>query len=205
MKKAKVSFVVFIALLIVWGCASTIKQPTVSQFRFDYNGENYRIRSIYSGNENELRNEIIGGRFMAVDYDKDKIIDSIILGNAELSEAQIVYDYALDMLSKENKLTQQDVRNGRFILENNDFHIEIKTFQIDNRETFNEFKVFEKRKVNPPVFAFQDTDADGNLDKVLKGECGTNEYQVMYSEAIDSGLEKGQLVKKDNMILVKNH
>ena len=51
-------------------------------------------------------NHLIGNDFVAVDLNQDRIIDEIIRGDISKYEAQIIYDYSLELLEKENKLNQ---------------------------------------------------------------------------------------------------
>ena len=101
-------FTCFIGFLLscvmLFGCAAQSPRFNVAQFWFDSNGETYRIRSITSEDKSESYNELIGEKFLAVDYNQDRIIDRILLGEASLSEAQKVYDYGLIQVTKQNKL-----------------------------------------------------------------------------------------------------
>ncbi len=121
-----------------------------------------------------------------------------------LSEAQRIYDYGLEKVTKENKLIVRVPSSDRYVHESNNFQIEIRSFRPANAQPFNEFKMIDKRPtVCPEVVVVVDQNADGTLDEVLKGTLSLEKAQARYSEAIENGLSKGELVKVDDAILVK--
>lgn len=191
-------------VFMLYGCAAHKPQVRVSQYRFNLEDNTYRIRSISSKDKAESYNELIGVKFMAVDYDQDGIIDCILLGEASLDEAQKIYEYGINGVAKENKLQVLNPGINRYIQEKNDFQIEIRSFRPVNAQPFNEFKITDNRPiVRPEVIILVDQNADGILDEVLKGSVALEEYQPQYDEMISSGLQKGDLIKVNGTILVK--
>jgi hypothetical protein len=187
----RVSFfsVVFSLMVpLLYGCAGQRPQLSASQYRFTFNDATYRIRSITSGDRTESYNELIGQEFMAADFDRDRVIDCILLGEVSLSRAQEVYEYGL---------------NG-YVYESNEFHFEIKSFRPASTPPFNEFKITSKRQlVSPQVIVAVDQNADGMLDEVSKGSVALEEVQPKYAEAIESGLQRLELVRVDHAVLVR--
>jgi len=120
----------FLALLgVLCGCASTKPTVTAAQYRFTLNDEVYRIRSITSSDNSLSYNELLGEKFLAIDFDQDRIIDRITIGTIELADAQNIYDYGLLLLSQENKLQERSPENHKYIYDDPNFYIEIKTFR----------------------------------------------------------------------------
>ncbi|HPC36384.1 MAG TPA: hypothetical protein P5268_07950 [Candidatus Marinimicrobia bacterium] len=198
--------VVFNLSLIVLflGSCTTRPQTSVAQYQFTYDNEVYRIRSIYAVEKNERYNELIGKNFLAVDFDQDRIIDKISVGNTTLAEAQKIYDYGLEMLTKENRLKEITPENHKYIEEFEDFHLELKSFYPVNAKPFNQFKITSKKQlVNPETAVAIDHDADGILDEISKGTISIQQAQIQYDNLINLGLQKNKLVKVDNAILVK--
>lgn len=205
LKRVSTFFLGFLlSIFMLYGCANQKPQLTASQYRFNFKDETYRIRSISSEDKKESYNELIGENFMAADFDQDRIIDCILLGEVILNEAQKIYEYGLDEVTKENKLQVRIPTVNRYVLEKNNFRFEIISFRPTNTQPFNELKIIDKHKlVSPQISVIVDQNADGTLDEVLKGEVTLEKVQSQYDEAIAAGLEKGELIKVNNTILVK--
>ncbi len=71
--------------IVPYGCAHQKPQPNATHYRFSFNDETYRIRSISSEDKTEAYNELVGGSFVAVDFDQDRIVDQIMLGVVSLT------------------------------------------------------------------------------------------------------------------------
>jgi hypothetical protein len=198
-----VVFSLALFVLLLSNC-TTRQQTSVAQYQFTFDGELYRIRSIYAAESNERYNELIGKNFLAVDFDQDRIIDKISVGTTTLAKAQKIYDYGLEMLTKENRLKEITPENHKYIEEFEDFHLELKSFYPVNAKPFNQFKIISKKQlVNPETAVAIDYDADGILDEISKGTISIQQAQVQYDNLINLGLQKNRLVKVDNAILVK--
>ncbi|HQE95664.1 MAG TPA: hypothetical protein PK885_07290 [Candidatus Marinimicrobia bacterium] len=198
-----VVFSLGLIVLLLNDC-TTRPQTSVAQYQFTFEGEVYRIRSIYAVENNERYNELIGKNFLAVDFDQDRIIDKISVGTTNLAEAQKVYDYGLEMLTKENRLKEITPENHKYIEDLEDFHLELKSFYPVNAKPFNQFKIISKKQlVNPEAAVAIDHDADGILDEISKGTLSIQQAQIQYDNLINIGLQKNRLVKVDNTILVK--
>lgn len=193
-----------LSIFALGGCASQKSQIRASQYRFNYDGEAYRLRSISSENTTEFYNELVGTNFVAVDFDQDRTLDRILLGEVSLAEAQKIYEHGLEELAKENKLEVRVPRVSRYVHEKNDFQIEIRSFRPANAQPFNEFVVTDKRPVAcPETTIIIDHHADGTLDETLKGSATPAEFQSQYAKALEAGLQKGELIKVNQAILVK--
>lgn len=195
---------IILSSLLLCACAREELRVKASQYRFKLDGENYRLRSITSEGESKFYNELIGAEFMAVDFDQDRILDCILLGEASLEEAQAIYEYGLNELSKENKLQLRMPTAKRYQHESNDLRLEIISFQRTNGQPFNEFKITGARQmVTPLLNVFVDRNADGTLDEVLKGAMALEKAQAQYAEMIEAGLQRQALIRTNGMILVK--
>lgn len=193
-----------LSIFMFCGCANQKSQIHASQYRFNYEGEAYRIRSISAEDKTEFYNELVGANFLAVDFDQDRVIDRIMLGEASLNAAQKIYDYGLDQLTRENRLQLRLPVVQRYVHEGCDTHREIISFRPANAPPFNEFKIVDKRQmVSPDLIVVVDQNADGKLDEVLKGTIKLEDAQSQYAEAIEAGLQRGELIKVNHTILVK--
>jgi hypothetical protein len=188
--------------MLLAGCAGTKPQYSVSQYIFNYNDEKYRIRTIHAENKLDSYNEIIGKTFLAADFDQDRVIDQIIMGSVDPAEVQVIYEYGLMNLSKENKLLETNPNIQRYVYQSIEFDYEIKTFQPAATEPFNEFTIIDKRSESQVLSTYIDLGADGTLDNTVKGTAGIVDIQPTYSDILISGMQKGKLVKSDGKILV---
>ena len=193
-------------LLLINNCASTKGQTKVSQFRFTYNDQVYRIRCISLENENKCYNEIMGKGFIALDLDQDRNVDHIKIGDIAIDEAQLIYDFGLNLLASENRLKEREDISKQYVYENDDYVFKIRSFRPENSNPFNELKIFDKQYESLPETGIMiDQNADGSLDDVLKGSLVINAFQKKYTDILDKGLKKAKLVKRDNMILVNEN
>ncbi|MBD3289031.1 hypothetical protein GF337_09525 [candidate division KSB1 bacterium] len=197
-------FFTLLISLIVFGCAKKKPELNVSQYRFSYEEEFYRVRSITSEDNGEKYNELIGEDFIATDYDQDGYIDYISMGEATVEHAQNIYVFGLDKLRKDDKLNIRTPTTQKYQHEEEKIVFEIISFRSANMQPFNQFKIIDKRQVvSPRITIFKDLDADGNLDELMKGEYSMDEAQSWYSKLIEKGLDEEELVRTENMILVK--
>lgn len=191
-------------LLLMSACAPQKPQPSASQYRFSYNDEVHRIRSIFSEDKKESYNELVGKNFVAADFDQDRVLDRILFGETSLSEAQKIYEHGLARLAQENKLQVRIPRVARYVYEKNGSQIEIRSFRPANARPFNEFVITDHRQaVHPEIIIIVDQNADGILDQVLKGAVALEKVQPQYTQAIAAGLRKRELIEVNNTILVR--
>lgn len=198
--------VLFLNVFTFYGCASQKpqSQTNVAQFRFSFNDKTYRIRSINSEDNAQSYNDLIGENFVAADYDQDRILDRVVLGEVSLNVAQQIYEYGLDRLTAENKLQVRVLNIDRYVHENNAMLIEIRSYQPDNAKPFNEFVITDNRSLLcSEVTIVIDRDADGILEEVLKGSISLEKAQSQYEVAIKAGLQRGELVKSNQTILAR--
>ncbi len=193
-----------LATMALLNCAHQKQRPTVSQYRFTIDNEIYRIRSIVSEIKSQSYNEVIGENFLAVDYDQDGVLEAVVMGEVALSEAQKIYDHGLASLRKEDKLSVRAPNRKSFSKEKDKFQFEIQSFRPSDAPPFNEFKVMDKRSlVAVEVIVLLDENADGMLDKILRGSGSVEKYQSQYAEMIRAGLKSGELIELNGAIVVK--
>lgn len=195
--------VIFLGVFLLYGCAGSRKpKHRVAAYSFNFEGKAYRILSGSPGGKEAPYNQLVGKDFVAVDFAQDRIIDQVIVGDVSRIEAQKIYDYGINMAAKENKLRERLPVAARFIEETSDFYYEIISFQVGETHPFNQFKITSRHQAYPQIVSV-DREADGTLDEVLKDMATLEELQPQYSLAIKAGLQKGELIRVDNMIIVK--
>lgn len=199
----KIVYGAFFLATVSWNCAHKPSGPEVALYAFEYQGERYRIRSLYAP-QGESFNELIGPGFLARDLDQNGTLDQVVLGNFSLSEAQKIYAHALDELRTQNRLKKIESEERIYRYQNSKFAYEIKTEAPLEGNSTNLFKVFEMGHVSQSEVAMaKDTNADGILDEIVKGEMVVEDLQAMYAKCISKGLEEGKLVKDHGFIIVK--
>lgn len=199
-----ITFILNLVLIIgLSGCFSS--ELKVSEFEFNYNNQNYIIRSAYCPNDPESCNQLMGNDFIAVDMNQDRVIDKILKGDITLSEAQTIYDYSLDILSKQGKINEINRESKKYLNKEDDYNFEMISFFPRSNSPFNEFKIFEKGNnlFNGHENIYVDNNADGTLDEILKGTMDIKEAQEYYSKQIEKGLGNNNLIKMDKFIIVK--
>ncbi len=195
--------VILIYNCMFYSCAGRKPNLRVAVYSFEYNEENYRIRSVSSKNDSLFFNELIADKFTAKDYDQDGFIDEIILGKVNMSEAQKIYEYALTTLTMQNKLREVSYKLNAYKHSNSEYNYEIKSFRPSKAEPFNEFIIISNRQIlNPYIIICIDQKADGILDRIVKGTISLEKIQTLYSDVIKKGLKSNELIEIDNMILV---
>ena len=121
-----------------------------------------------------------------------------------MNEAQHVYEHGLSEVVKDNKLLVKAPSIDRYVHENSEFHLEIRSFRPANIPPFNQFQMIHKHQlVSPQVNILVDQNADGTLDEVLKGKIALDQAQSRYANVIETGLQQHKLEKSDETILVK--
>jgi hypothetical protein len=199
----KIFLVIVITLLVLPSCISS--ELRIAEFEFVYNNTKYKIRSSYCPGNPESCNQLSSENFIAADLNQDRIIDEILSGDVSLSEVQEIYDYCLNLLERQNKLSQIKKEDKKYILNDFEFNFEIHTLYPKTNMPLNEFTIADKRKgkVNYQISVLIDKNADGILDELLKGEIGINEAQSMYKNVIENGLSLNKLKQIKNSIVVK--
>ena len=206
MKKTKIFFFSLLtSILLMCSCAQKEHYYGSAFYNFEYDGEQYRIRSV-SSEENAISfNELVGKDFVAKDYDQDGLLDEISLGEKNLSEAQKIYEYTLTLLESQTKLQKVNLRFSVYQELNSENNYEIKSYTPGDGTPFNQFKVIKKKwSLNPEIIIGVDQQADGSIDEIVKGSMSLEEIQILYSQIIEKGLEKNQLIEINKMIIVKD-
>ncbi len=204
LKKSCILLTVFlICTSMFYECAGRKPNIVISSYSFEYNEENYRIRSVSSKNDSIFFNELISDKFVAKDYDQDGLIDEIILGKVNITKAQKIYEYAINKLSTQNKLREVSYKFNAYKHSNSEYNYEIKSFYPNNAEPFNEFIIINNKLIlNTYIAICVDQKADGNLDRIVKGAISLEKIQTIYSGVIQQGLKNNALIEIDSMILV---
>lgn len=192
-------------LLLTFNCSSSNQELRVSGFRFTFEGNDYYIRSIYCPDSPQSCNHIIGKDFEAVDINQDRVVDKIVKGDVAIHEAQKIYNYSLDLLVKENKLSviNKDTKKFQYTVNKLYLIFEITSFQPELGDPFNQFKVVQKQGMSNNVSLFNDMKADGSLDEKLKGSFSIIEAQKQYQETIDEGVRDDRIALVDDLIRVR--
>jgi hypothetical protein len=197
--------ILLVSLTFMFSCQATNSKIIVSHYRYDMDDTSFRIRSVNCEREQECYNELIAENFIAVDFNQDRIIDRIVMGEADLSEVQKIYEYGLEMLARENKLEEHVSDVSQYVEREPCCQYEMKSFRLSDTSPFNQFIITEGFDTSSPqTMVAIDQDADGTLDVMLKGSKTLEYMQQKYDSIINKGLAIGNLIKINGMILVKD-
>lgn len=203
-KRCTILILLLVCLTSIFSCQTTNSKIIVSHYRYDMDDNSFRIRSVNCQNEGECYNELIGENFIAVDFNQDRIIDRIVMGDADISNVQQIYEYGLNLLSRENKLEEHVSEVRQYVQEEPCCKYEIKSFRLKDTAPFNQLILIKDHNTAfPQTTAAIDQDADGTLDMLLKGDVSLKQMQSKYDSMIQQGLENSTLIRKDGKILVR--
>lgn len=192
-------------LLVSFSCSSSNQDLRVSGFRFSFEDNDYYIRSIYCPDSPQSCNHLIGKNFEAVDINQDRVVDKIVKGDFTIHEAQRIYDYSLDLLERENKLSviNQETENFQYKIKKPFLIFEITSFQPELGKPFNQFRLVQKQGMNENISVFNDLQANGSLDEKLNGSFSIVDAQKQYLETIEEGIKENRISRADDLIRVK--
>jgi len=197
-------FFIPILVLITLNCAGIFdSRSDATSFSYRFKGKEYRILSGSSANTNQNFNQLLGKDLVAVDLAQDGVIDLIRMGSITLPEAQIIYDYGINLAKESNKLRKKQPAFNHFLEETFDFYYEIITFKLEDGRIYNQFKISRKRTKYPELIAAVDNNADGTLDEMRKGKADLKNLQKKYSSVLKTGLRRGELIRENGMIIVR--
>ena len=192
-----------LSFALFFNCAHQKVQTKVSQFRFVFNQQSYRILSVNSAEDGHSYNEIVGEKLLARDLDQDGILDSILLGDVTLQEAQAAYEHGLQNATTRTKMPV-DQHVNRMEYETDNMLFELRSFQHANAEPFNEFIITDyQHRVFAQLTVVIDENADGKVDQIVKGSMPLSEAQVYYEKVIQYGLARGQLMRTNQTLRVR--
>lgn len=128
LKRAITPFLAFfVSLLVIFGCASHKPQISTAQYRFNYKGEDYRLRSVYieirsfqPGNAphfnqfiiSENRRVICPEISITIDHDADGTLNEVLKGSLSLEAAQARYTAVIEAGLQSGEL----IRSGSQII-----------------------------------------------------------------------------------------
>lgn len=194
-----------ILVLLLAGCATQKPSQDIYMYRFTHDGNDYRIRSIVVHNGSSSYNELIGNDFLATDYNQDRVIDQVKVGDVTVAEAQAIYDAGLEKVVAEDKMKVNKQGYKSYSYTYPEFVYEIRSFQPANDDPFIELKAISRTEKLPEPLIFIDYKADGSLDEVLKGSANIGDFQSTYEELLEKGINKGHLKRKNGIIVVRSN
>lgn len=177
-------------------CSSSQKLAVKSIFPFQYQGEEYEIISINNpageGLNTLIQYENDSTVVRVNDRNQDGFLDMVVMGDITLEEANTIYTFGINEAIKQGKYKQSSSTN-RYKYETDDGHFIIQTFDINNKEVYNEFTIYNDKGNIQAIFL--DVDANGKLDSLKHGKNQLNleEAQNYYSKVIQSGIEKDKI------------
>ncbi len=197
-------FILFFCIGFLFaGCASS-SELKVAEFKFSFEGQEYLLRSSYCPNNPQSCNQLYGKDLIATDLNQDRTIDKITKGNISLESAQRIYDYCLEILENQGKVSTISNNEKVYSMSEDNFIYEVKTLIINGNSYQNEFVIKEKRGYSQfGISIFQDSNADGELDLTLKGVYPIGKAKIKYQSLINKGLVKNRITAINGLFLVE--
>jgi hypothetical protein len=176
------------------GCASTKPELRQSIFGFDYGGERYQIISVVVADEggyNHLvRRDAERYVLHARDYDQDGELDTLLIGDVTLEQANRIYAAGIEQAKIEGRF--RSLTNTRlYEVELPEGVCTILTFPAGLESWTNRFTFVEAE--TQVLVTFLDLTANGSLDRVEGGAGDLAIGQALYTRALQRGLREDRV------------
>lgn len=197
--------ILWIMILFI-GCSFSNYPEYDNVFSFEYEGENYQIlgrNTEYGRGSNLLiqrKGETI--QLRAHDYNQDGSIDEILKGGLSLDEANEIYREGIIKALEKGSLDQQ-LYTRTYELEENEITYIIQTLENSDGTFLNRFLIYDTKEGEDSILL--DTNVDGSLDQVYKGEGKVEDYQEEYTRVLQQGIEEGKIIEEDGAYLVEKN
>lgn len=199
MKRYLSGIVLFIAL----GCASRPPGVQLGGMQFDFEGEQYTIRSYtpptlegYNILSLTRNGEVV---FRAIDKEQDGVLDEVIEGEVDIETAREIYARGIREAQKQGKVRSRSLAR-EFILAVDFRTYRMTTYMLALGEIYNRLVI---TNIDNERAVVVDYDANGKIDKVEEGERDLKYYQGLYRIVLNYGMKNGDIIKSDNRFLVK--
>ena len=198
------SGVILIFAFAVWGCRSTSLPAEVSQFSFFYDRLEYTIYSIrpVGGNPANylLLREDARVVLRAKDDDLDGILDTLLVGDISLEEANAIYARGIAEAVLAGKYqtsepiriyVQEQEAGGTYT---------IQSYKETAGSLYNMFSIQGVERSDIAVFV--DFRADGTLDRLESGSADLEKSQALYERMLGEGVDAGKILRDNGAFIV---
>ena len=194
------SAIAFLLLLAGLRCVDTQSAGTNHSYYFEVDGKHYQITASRpaSGRDDNILIQVDGNQILAMDTGCTGEVDSVARGAMTVEDANIIYAIGLAI----NHSTNPEGRIYRRMYRTAD-EIQTYTFQTvisRNGRIYNRLIIIDESP--PENTVVLDTDADGILDRMSRGNYQPENYQEYYSMVLAHGLRDSEIEKKYNMYFV---
>jgi hypothetical protein len=196
---------VLLALVVLaGGCRTARNDMYRGTFSFVYEGATYEIISLVlpadrGGNSLLLRE---GNRLVlhARDQDQDGTLDTLLVGDVTLESANDIYAHGIADAQAQGKY-QEQVMARQYALSRSGYTYVIQTYLLDAGALSNRFILLDAVTRRETVLL--DTDADGVLDEVERGEADLEASQKFCDLALKKGIRAGRIARTGTTYAVK--
>ena len=191
-------------LLFQWGCSSTSYQSEESRYSFLYNDQEYAIlsRSLITGKS--VNYLLMQGRdallLSARDDNIDGVLDTLLIGDSSLENANTVYSYGMALAVTEGKYRQNQPSRVYYQRTEEGFYA-IQTYEQSPSIWYNRFIIYDAVEKNEIILL--DRNADGILNQIEAGNADLNASQPLYRNFLKAGVEAGQIVNINGSFVVE--
>jgi hypothetical protein len=199
-----IDLLLMLVLVLSIGCTTTRTEQSRSAFAFDHAGGHYQIIGVdvpLEGGYNFLvQREGEALLLHAKDHDQDGILDTLLVGDVTLDQANEIYADGIMQAEAEGKFRVQQTPR-RYQIACAVGTCAVVTFQRNASGSANKFIYVQAASQNH--FVFLDLDADGVLDEVERGEGTLDESQPLYDWLLQKGLRDGRIEHVGHVYRVK--
>lgn len=195
-------FIIFISFTLA--CARRGNIVEVGGYAFEYENKTYRIQSVtptLSEGYNFLT--LRDGEtlvFKAIDKEQDGILDEVQIGNLTLSQANMIYNVGITEGERRGYIKKRTfAREYQFSDVSRNYVL--ATYILANGEIYNKLTITDRSGFKSTIVVL-DTDADGKLDEVSEGTETLGEYQKIYQNVLDKGVQANRIHKMNGHMVV---
>lgn len=189
--------------LSIAGCSSTNTARKTHLFLFEHEGEEYQIISVVessSAGHNYLTLREDGQLVLsAKDEDQDGILDSMVKGDMSLIAANDIYSVGIGLARDRGKY--RELPGSRtFEIWQQGHTSTIRTTTTDSGSLSNTFVYFG---VTGREIVALDDNADGTLDRIVRGAANLEDSQKQYALALKEGVRLGRIRQSQGQFVVE--
>ena len=196
--KLLIGLITIVFLLGLNSCSSSSElfEDYSSLLLFSHEGEEYKIFGFspietlgYNYLIKQDDNEI---SIRGIDKQQDGTLDEVIVGDISLEEANSIYQKGILTASANGFLTEKYFENY-YITSNKHNICELRTYSLADGDIYNFFAVKDfDNEVD--IYIARDLLANGNLDYFEEGDGDLKQFQSLYDEVIQKGIQDEKII-----------
>ncbi len=184
----------FLLLLYIAGCATVQPQPANTLFSFEFENSTYEIFGVTS-EEGESVNFLVYREddntiFRVIDYNQDGVLDRVITGSVDLTDANNIYQEGIRQAREQDRF--REIEKAReFEMLHNDYRLVVQSLLEDKQSYQNRFIIYSSDWIVLGIY--WDDESDGILTRTEKGEIELSDAQTLYELILQRASEENRI------------